>query len=357
MSDMAGLVAEFEAQARSLAALPEFTPWDHAEVVELAEEAVGLLRGYQPTWAEVTVSEVLGERDRARAIAVRLEQELAEAEEWLWAYREEANRLRKVRQAATVEAAIKAAGLPLIKEPGYGASDPMPVSRLYVDEKKTRELEEESHERLVELAGDGLCAYVAYGWDEGEQSAHVAYAVKGWRGRGLHSYYGSGEVVPTTPEEVEKAKQERRVAREKTKAWKDATVARVEFLQGLVAKKTMPKGWEPPVVGRLLDDGTQGTSGTSQWRMAIAILKLKESSDVYSLRGVVSAHLKKAPTRALQIGLAVWAGSIEGGFEFDRKGWDQKHTKQYLELLESWGHVLSECELGVVGRKKGKAAV
>lgn len=274
-----------------------------------------------------------------------------------WQIREEGTKLRRARLLAAMEAEIAAAGLPMIKEPDYSASDPIAVSRLYVDEKKQKPLGDETHERLVELAGDGLCGYASFEWVEGEQRPVIRYAVKGWKDRGLFSYYGNdADAKPTTPEDIEAAKQERRAAREATKAWVEATPARIEFLQNMVAKKTMPKGWEPYVVGRLLDDGSNGTSGTAQWRMAIAILKLKESPDAYSLRGVISAHLIKAPTHALQIALAVWLGSVEGGFEFDRKGWSQSGAKKYLEQLEAWGHVLSEAELAVVGRKKGKAA-
>lgn len=142
------------------------------------------------------------------------------------------------------------------------------------------------------------------------------------------------------------------MARERTKAWREAIPARVEFLQGLVARKTMPKGWEPLIAQRLLDNS--GSYSTSQLRMILVILKLKEDGDSWSLRSVIEKHLEKAPTRAPQIMLAIELGCVEGGYDFDRKGWDQKETKGYLERLMSWGYELSEAELLVVGKKAAK---
>lgn len=51
--------------------------WD---VISLLTEIRDGLKDERPTWAEVTISEVIDERDRARTTAVRLEQELARAE-------------------------------------------------------------------------------------------------------------------------------------------------------------------------------------------------------------------------------------------------------------------------------------
>lgn len=57
------------------------------EILEVLNELRDGLVDQVPTWAEVSISEVLADRDRARRVAVRLEQELAETQEWLDAYR------------------------------------------------------------------------------------------------------------------------------------------------------------------------------------------------------------------------------------------------------------------------------
>lgn len=272
-----------------------------------------------------------------------------------WQVREAATKFRRERQTLAVEEALRAAGVEVIKEPDYYQSDPIPVRDLYTDKKLTKDLDEVPHEKLVELAGDGLCGYAVLSYESGVPEMAPAYAVRGWAGRGLftHQHRATGK-AELTPEDKEAAKQERRVARERTKAWVEVAPLRMEFLQGLVARKTMPKGWEPFVADRLLHSA--GSYSTSQLRMMIAILKLKESSDSYSFRGVVQKYLEGNPAKALQVMLAVELGCVEGGFEFDRKGWEHRDTKEYLIRLEGWGYVLSEPELLVVGRKKPKAA-
>lgn len=61
--------------------------WRNDEVREVLTEIREGLADDEPSWAEVSVSELIGERDRARRWAVRLEQELVESEEWKAAYR------------------------------------------------------------------------------------------------------------------------------------------------------------------------------------------------------------------------------------------------------------------------------
>jgi hypothetical protein len=120
----------------------------------------------------------------------------------------------------------------------------------------------------------------------------------------------------------------------------------MEFLQDLVKRKALPMGWQPLVIARLLDNDI---GGSSPWRMTLAILGLEEPSDSYSQRSTVEKYLQKAPTRALHIGLAAYLGNVEGGFEFDRKGWAQAATKPYLLQLEKWGYVLSDVERTAAG--------
>ncbi len=210
-------------------------------------------------------------------------------------------------------------------------------------------------------------AWVARDWDGGKYRYVPVYGISGWKERGLHTqpYNVRSTAKPATPAEIEAARVARRTAKEKTAEWVAATVLRIEFLQGLVQRKTMPKGWEPIVAKRLLDG--QGGFSTSQLKMMLAILQLKQGPDTHSYRQVVQKHLEKAPTRALQIMLAVELGCIEGGGEFDRKGWNPDanvwqlppiaERAVYLERLVSWGYTPSavEAEVLAAGAKKRAA--
>lgn len=75
-------------------------PLSKSDVVARLGELRVALVDVIPEWAEVTISEVFGERDRARSLAVRLEQELAEAEEWIDVYKSYVRELEA--QAAVV---------------------------------------------------------------------------------------------------------------------------------------------------------------------------------------------------------------------------------------------------------------
>lgn len=61
--------------------------WRNDEVREVLTDIREGLADEMPSWAEVSVTELIAERDRARRWAVRLEQELAESEEWKAAFR------------------------------------------------------------------------------------------------------------------------------------------------------------------------------------------------------------------------------------------------------------------------------
>jgi len=263
-----------------------------------------------------------------------------------WDVRARAQEFRDAEEAAPLITALEENGLTIVQQPDYNQSDPQSVSRLYTDEKMTKPLADLLHEDLVARVGNTLCAYVYFTWESQNRVPKIGYAVKGWQAIGLFSRSSGGVSKATTPEEVEAEKLARRAARETTKSWVAASALRMEFLQDLVKRKALPMGWQPLVISRLLDGGG---SGGDPWRMTLAILGIKETSDSFSLRSTIEKHLQKAPTRALHIGLAAYLGSVEGGFEFDRKGWAQDATKPYLQQLEKWGYVLSDVERTAAG--------
>jgi ParB family chromosome partitioning protein len=296
----------------------------------------------------VAVAELEGQPEQAELVGL----------DQSWKVRERARELVMAKSKREVEDKAGAEGVTIVKAPDYYAEDPQPVRYLYTDKACKEGLDGMPHERIVELAGDGLV-----GWAEqfGGDTV-IRYGVKGWAARGLHvegyRLRGAKQGKPSTPEEAEKVKAERRVARETTKAWVAATADRIVWLQELVQRRTAPKGWEILVARRLV----QTDYSPSQLRMVVAILQLADDV-MHSQRSLVLGYLEKNPTKAAQVMLAVWAGAIEGGGDFDKKGWggtwqvDIQTARAYLEQLAEWGFTLSEVEQSVVdGAKKGKKA-
>lgn len=273
-----------------------------------------------------------------------------------WQVRERAEDMLNARELAKLGVEIVAAGMTLIEEPDYDSEDPRRLDRLFVDKALDKRLDQEDHDRVVELAGDGLRAYPTRGWVNGEYSYRIAYAVAGWRERGLFGRDYGSTPTPATPEDAEKLKAERRLVRENTKTWLEISVARIEFIQSLIARKVLPKGWEPIVAARMLDNA--GSFSTSQIKMMLTILKLEQGTDSYSLRAVIQRALHAAPTRAPQIMLAIELGCVEGGLEFERKGWQFASAVTHLNRLAGWGYSLSPLEQSIVAAaaKKGKKA-
>lgn len=271
-----------------------------------------------------------------------------------WNLSNKAREFNDARAERAVKAQIKAVGLKVVAQPTYYTNDPRAIDSLYTTSAMTKTLASLAHDKLVALAGDGLVAYPTQEWVDGSRQWVIGYAVQGWQERtGIFGrVVESSSNAPATPEDAEKLKAERRVARENTKAWVASTPARIEFLQTLVARKAMPKGWEPLVIGLTLQEGS--SSSSAAWKMTGVILRLKEAKDAFSYRGSVARELASRPTAALQIGLAAWAGSIEGSFEFERKGWSREISKKYLLQLETWGYTLSDVEWAATGRKPRK---
>ena len=339
ISDLALFDMKVPAIAKKLGVDPKFV--EQSVVVGKSAAAKELLASETVRFdMALTVAEFEGEPEKQKSLLELI------ANDRQWDVRARAQEFHDAAEAAPLITALEDNGLPVIQEPDYNQSDPQSVSRLYKDKKMTQQLSGLLHEEIVALAGDGLCAFVHFTWEGQKRVPAIGYAIKGWEARGLFSRYSGGVSMATTPEEVEEEKVARRTAREITKRWVAASALRMEFLQDLVKRKAMPKGWEPLVIARLLDGNI---SGAGPWRMTLAILGLTEGADSFSQRGMVEKHLAKSPTRALHIGLAAYLGNVEGGFEFDRKGWFQDGTQPYLLQLEKWGYVLSDVERTAAG--------
>ena len=321
-----------------------------AIAVGSSERAVEAMRGEKPIDFEsaAMIAEFEGDDEAQADLVAKAAQgyHLAHA----------AQQWRDKRRAAELEAEIDAMeGVRRIAEPGYSQADPMIVDTLYTDAERTKSLGKLTQARLVKIAGDGLCAYVTSKWVGTKREMVISYAVKGWKDRGLFTdpWREQGSAKATTPEEAEALKAERRVARETTKSWVSASAVRMQFLQELVTRRAAPSGWERWVGARLLTNGPFPNAG---WKMAIAILQLTEGRDAYSQRGVVEKHFTESPKSSQQIMLAAALGAIEGGYEFDRKGWQHEGTPAYLLQLQEWGYELSEIEQSLVKKPLGRKA-
>lgn len=266
-----------------------------------------------------------------------------------------AQQWRDTRAGQRIAAEIDAMdGVRSIERPGYNSTDPLEIDSLFVDADLTQKVSALSHDELVAIAGDGLCGFPQASGYGDEREWGVGYAIKGWKARGLHTYAWKvgGTSTPTTPEEAAAQKEERRQARENTKAWVAATAVRVDFLKELLQRKSAPKGWEALVAGHLVAVHSNGLS-PAQWEMARTLLQVEKVEGSYSQREPIEKHLQSSPPRAPFVALAVAIGSIEGEREFDRKGWfyeDHRRaaTARYLRLLQEWGYELSEIEQAVV---------
>lgn len=320
-----------------------------AITVGSSERAVAAMRGETPVTFETAaiLAEFEGDEEAQTDLAAR-----AATGYHIGHY---AQQWRDKRRTAELEVEIDAMeGVRRIAEPGYDQTDPMIVANLYTDSERTKSLAKVTPARLAKIAGDGLCAYVTSKWVGSERAMVIAYAVKGWKDRGLFtdSWRERGSTKPTTPEEAEALKAERRAARESTKAWVSATAVRLDFLQELVARRTPPKGWAEFVAPRMVTGDPQGSG---HWKVAAALLQL-ETKDTYSFRSTVESHLVAKPTAAPQVLVAVAAASFEAMYEFDRKGWQSEKTPAYLLRLQEWGYELSELEQSLVKKARGRKA-
>lgn len=261
-----------------------------------------------------------------------------------------AQRHRDRRGEEEVAAQIEATpGLSLIERPSYDTLDAIELRGLFTDTERKTSLADLPHEEVLAIAGDGLCGFPLSGWADGHREYTVAYAVKGWRELGLHTHeWRSGKSDAVTPEAAERARAEKRRARETTKAWVTATAVRLAFLQELLQRKTMPAGWEAVVAYHIVATQYNGVP-SSQWKLAGTLLQLEHDGDSYSFRSTVEKYLVAHLTRAAHVALAASLAGVEGAAEFDRKGWSHKAAAGYLARLSGWGYQLSDVEQNVLG--------
>lgn len=257
-------------------------------------------------------------------------------------------RFERAKAAAIAE--LNAAGVEVVEPLGYDADDPRAVRDLFLDATFDRRMDGLDEAEMKQIAGDGLVAFLSWGWggaDRNQRVVEIEYGVRGWRDRGLfgrdRSAYASKPAAPATPEEAEALKAERRAARERTKAWQIATETRLVFLQGLLQRKTLPAGWEMQVALLLCRP-----SSVINWSMAKGLLQASEQDGEYTGYLTLRRLLSENPTRASHVALTVALAEREGARDFDRKGWQTEGVADYLRLLDGWGYDLTDVEREVM---------
>lgn len=232
---------------------------------------------------------------------------------------------------------------------GYpDGSDPLAVSRLFTDEALTEELTDEA---ALAYAGRGLCAWPSSTWAEGGRVYRPQFAIRGWQALGLFApawvVNNAKPAKPTTPEEIAAAKEERRVVRENTKAWKAAGAVRLAFMQKVLGRRVMPKGWDLFVAQHMIHGNGYSSA---QWDQVLGLLQLAKGDDPYRGRAqAVAEYLAANPHRAQAVALAFAWADIEGSGDFDNHGWRHSTAKAHLTRLQGWGYTLSEVEAEVIG--------
>jgi len=330
----------------------------------------GIAKGEVETALKVAGSEVATHALQTKQVSFMDAAALVEFEGYpdylktLMAYIERGDRLEHIAQrfrdeitdaqgkAAVIEE-IESAGIVMLPSaPSYDDPKHVRSDQLYTGPKHSTAV---ALDVVLAEAGDDLRAYPSKewgGWDGDTKVPSrwvVGYAVANWAEHGWFSdAYKNGNTG--APAKTEEQKAVDRAARESTKIWKSATAVRVTWLRELLTRKTPPKGWEYVVA-------TWATGGdAAAWGGVLEVLELTHSGDNYSRRGTVDRYLHEHPTRSWAIVLGVALGTVEGGFEFDRKGWQQRHAPAYLRQLADWGYTLSEQEQGIVDGAKAAAA-
>lgn len=301
--------------------------------------AVGLMREHQVSLESAALlAEVAAvDEEKATELADRLAQGYTinySVEQW-----------RATQADKAIAEQIVAAGLPLVEQPGWQSDDPRDLDSLYVDEALTERLSDLPEEQWRTLAGDGLVAFPEHGWDGNERKVMIGYGVQGWRDLGLFGRdrnYGSSP-KPSTPEEAEALKAERRAARERTKAWAIATEGRLRFLQEVLQRKALPHGWEVEVARHVTR-----SSVVVNWNVAKSLLQVEGIDGEYTGYLTLRRLLSENPTRASHVALGVVLAEREGGRDFDRKGWQTDDVADYLRMLAGWGYELTDVEREVI---------
>jgi ParB family chromosome partitioning protein len=264
--------------------------------------------------------------------------------------------IERARKLAEVADEIREKGLALLEAaPSYNDKAMQRLDGVYLSSTGREKL---TVETVLEKAPHDLFAFPEHRYGEwtteggrGPDTYGIGYAVAHVAENGWWAYGMDEPKVEPTEEE----KAAKRAERETTKDWTAASTVRRDWLHALLQRKTMPKGWEAVVAAHVIETSMAAYAG-GHW-MAIAELLDLEQKDTWSMRGVARPHLEQHLGRAPQILLGIALGATEGGYDFDKKGWQFPDTaRPYLLTLQGWGYELSDVEARIAGAEEAAAA-
>lgn len=264
--------------------------------------------------------------------------------------------IEHARKLAEVADEIREQGLALIDAaPSYSDKAMQKLDSVYVSSSGRTKL---TVEAVLKKAPDDLFAYPERRYGEwtpeggrGPDSYGIGYAVAHVAENGWWAYGMDEPKVEPTEEE----KAAKRADRERTKAWTAASTVRRSWLHALLQRKTMPKGWEAVVAAHVIETSMAAYAG-GHWTAIAELLDL-EQKDAWSMRSVAAPHLQQHLGRAPQILLGIALGATEGGYDFDKKGWQFPDTaRPHLRTLQGWGYELSDVEARVASIEEAVAA-
>lgn len=249
----------------------------------------------------------------------------------------------KAQLIAEKRAELEAAGARVVDYPDWDDQSMVRISDLYADASHADQYSSIKPGEHLECPGRAIAITVQRGWtDNAEYETRQHDYCTDWKANG-HVKRGGGAKGELTDEE----KAARKQARENNKLWATATTVRLEFLVELLSRKETPAGWETIVAQHLAAQGTPSPS----YYITRQLLGIKDGHHVPQ-----SEWLAQNPTRAAQLCLAVAIASIEGEYEYAKKGWSSSRTPAYLQQLSAWGYGLSELEETIAASATKKAA-
>ena len=256
-------------------------------------------------------------------------------------FRHVVQRARDDREQAAQHTALveqlTGAGVRVIERPDYGDKTIRRVSALVgADDKRLTDAEH--------TTCPGHAVYIERTW----QGVEAVAVCTDWRAHGHRDPSGASS-RPAGPMD-EKAKAERRAVIVNNREWKSAETVRREWLTGLLARKTPPKG-AAIYVATELGHGPRPLSDAMAKANSLAATLLG-ADDRHSRQSVAALAAQASDQRAQVIALGVVLGAIEAATGVHSWRNPGEATQRYFAFLATCGYVLSDVEKLAAGTAK-----
>lgn len=261
-------------------------------------------------------------------------------------FRHVVQRARDERDQAAQHAAlveqIASQGVQVIERPDYGDKTIRRVGALVGPDDKR--LTDAGH-----TSCPGHAVYIERTW----QGVEAVAVCTDWRAHGHRDPSGASS-RPAGPMD-EKAKAERRTVIVNNREWKSAEAVRREWLTGLLARKTPPKG-AAIYVATELGHGPRPLSDALAKANGLAATLLG-ADDRHSRQSVAALATQASDQRAQVIGLGVVLAAIEAATGVHSWRNPGEATQRYFAFLAACGYVLSDVEkiaAGLTTKSRGR---